>query len=168
VSKFKSLSAIVLSISAVLASAGPVYACPVSSAYRYVLLDAIPSKIPEGAIVLTVESQDLEQGSFGTTNNVSKLNVKRVVSGEYDQSKVDLVVAPFSSCTRGNESEGSTVLVGYVRADEKQKQYFFPVQYIGAAHRRAEIGDLDRVIMPEDRYVERALRALAAEKNNDR
>jgi hypothetical protein len=167
VNNLKNLSAIVFSVPIALAIASPVWACPVSSAYRYVLLNNIPSEIPEGAIVLMVNPTNLEEGDFGKTRHVSKLDVKRVEIGRYDLSAVDLVVAPFSSCTRGNESEVATVLVGYVHRDEKDKPFFFPVQYIGEAHRREGMGDLDRMIIPEDKYVERAFHALKSTSNNE-
>lgn len=158
---FKSLATLVFSIPGAIVVADSAYACPVSSAYRYVLLDSIPSEIPTGAVVLSVDSKNLEDESgFGTTGHVSELSVKRVEAGHYDQSLVKLVVAPFTSCSGGNESETATILIGYVHVDENNGALFFPVQYIAKAHRREEFGDLDRIIIPEKKHIDRALRAL--------
>jgi hypothetical protein len=157
----KCLAALVFSIPGAAALTESAYACPVSSAYRYVLLDSIPSEIPTGAIVLSVDSKKLEEESgFGETRHVSELSVNRVEAGDYGQSSVKLILAPFTSCTGGSESENSTILVGYVHVDEKNGTLFFPVQYIAKAHRRVEFGDLDRAFIPEKKYIDRALRAL--------
>jgi hypothetical protein len=136
------------------------YACPVSSGYRYVLLDNIPSEIPDGAVVMSVFAENLEKGNFGATRHISTLRVKRVETGYFDQKLVNVIVAPFTSCTRGNESKKSTYLVGYTQNSEKNGLLFFPVQYIGIAYRLEGMGDLDRAIIPERKFIDRALRAL--------
>jgi hypothetical protein len=167
VSKFKNLSAIVFFIPAVLMVADRVFACPVSSAYRYVLLDHKPAEIPDGAIVLEVEAKNLEEGHFGKTGHISTLKVKRVEGGRFDQSTVDLVVAPFTSCTRGNETATATFLIGFIHKNDEQKPFFFPIQYIGRVHRQEGMGDLDRAFIPEEKYVSRAFRAMKAASNNE-